>query len=387
MRSILEKAIVHLLNEDTDKAEALFHKFMVEKARKIHESLRTGDTVLAEGWDDEITSEEYMTEDDLESVEDKEDDEHADDTAELSDDLGTEEDEDEDEMADKEAEDADAEDEDTDMEIEDHEDGVEDEEVTTEERIDDLETQIEELTAEFDRMMAEIDGTDEDEFGDLDDDSSNDNDTKDMEDVSDDMSDEVDDEDMDDMADHMEDTVTTDDDDMVDESMMDETDGMMEGKMPPQLAKYLKKKEMKKDGKKEKKEMKEDVSADEEDDDLDDITESVMAELEKISVSLDGHKEVGAGTGMQQKLSPNDKSPIPMVNVDKRGGAMPVKMGGPGAHSGFERETAPGVKDMPKKKNTVKGKVDSVLSKVTMDKNAALNKDYAGSSNKKSAID
>ena len=35
MRSLLEKAIVHLLNGDQDKAKSLFHKFMVERARAI----------------------------------------------------------------------------------------------------------------------------------------------------------------------------------------------------------------------------------------------------------------------------------------------------------------------------------------------------------------
>ena len=35
MRNLLERAIVHLLNGDQAKAEALFHKFMVERAREI----------------------------------------------------------------------------------------------------------------------------------------------------------------------------------------------------------------------------------------------------------------------------------------------------------------------------------------------------------------
>ena len=70
MRSNLEKAIVHLLNEENDKAESLFHKFIVDRARQIHESLRQGeDLVLEEGWDEEITTESFFTEDDLEGLE------------------------------------------------------------------------------------------------------------------------------------------------------------------------------------------------------------------------------------------------------------------------------------------------------------------------------
>ncbi|RYD47114.1 MAG: hypothetical protein EOP83_28565, partial [Verrucomicrobiaceae bacterium] len=69
MRSILEKAIVHLLNEENEQAEALFHKFMVEKARQIHESLRSGDDALMESFD-EVNSDEMFSEDDLSGLED-----------------------------------------------------------------------------------------------------------------------------------------------------------------------------------------------------------------------------------------------------------------------------------------------------------------------------
>src|ERR1051325_6006800 len=62
MKSLLEKAIVHLLNGDQGKAEALFHKFMVERAREIHETLRQNqeDVHLNEGWETEVTEEEYF---------------------------------------------------------------------------------------------------------------------------------------------------------------------------------------------------------------------------------------------------------------------------------------------------------------------------------------
>jgi hypothetical protein len=43
MRSILEKALIALLNEEREKADALFHEFILERSRQIHESLRQGE--------------------------------------------------------------------------------------------------------------------------------------------------------------------------------------------------------------------------------------------------------------------------------------------------------------------------------------------------------
>jgi hypothetical protein len=40
MNSILEQALVHLLNEEHEKAEELMHQFVVDRARQIHEGLR-----------------------------------------------------------------------------------------------------------------------------------------------------------------------------------------------------------------------------------------------------------------------------------------------------------------------------------------------------------
>src|ERR1044072_1126070 len=73
MKSLLEKAIIQLLNGNDSKAEALFHKFMVERAREIHESLRQSqDVELKEGWDHELSEDEYFDDDDddLDGVED-----------------------------------------------------------------------------------------------------------------------------------------------------------------------------------------------------------------------------------------------------------------------------------------------------------------------------
>lgn len=76
MRSILEKSFVALLNEEHDKAEELFHKFMVERARQIHEANRAGeDFVLDDNWEEEIKTETHFTEEDLSDLEFDGDDE------------------------------------------------------------------------------------------------------------------------------------------------------------------------------------------------------------------------------------------------------------------------------------------------------------------------
>jgi hypothetical protein len=38
MKSILERALVHLLNEENEKAEELLHQFVIETAKSIHET-------------------------------------------------------------------------------------------------------------------------------------------------------------------------------------------------------------------------------------------------------------------------------------------------------------------------------------------------------------
>lgn len=122
MRSDLEKAIVHLLNEETDKAEQFIHKFIVDRARQIHESLREGDDAL-----DLEDEEAFYTEDDLEG------EESVDDAAsELAGDMEVDLDAD-----------------DTEMDADD-EDGDDDE---MEDRLEDLEAKLEELSKEFEELM------------------------------------------------------------------------------------------------------------------------------------------------------------------------------------------------------------------------------------------
>lgn len=72
MRSILEQAVLHHLNGEDDRASELFHQFIVSRARQIHESMRNGDEVLAEGWE-ETVSEEYFGGDELAELENNDD--------------------------------------------------------------------------------------------------------------------------------------------------------------------------------------------------------------------------------------------------------------------------------------------------------------------------
>lgn len=80
MKSILEQALVHLLNNEDERAEELLHQFVIESARSIHESLREGDEIDL----DETAGEQLFTEADLADAEVE--------TAEdnLGDDLGQE---------------------------------------------------------------------------------------------------------------------------------------------------------------------------------------------------------------------------------------------------------------------------------------------------------
>lgn len=69
MRSILEKALIAALNKDGAQADALFHDFILERSRQIHESLRQGeDFVLDESWEQELAMDEMFSEADLEDV-------------------------------------------------------------------------------------------------------------------------------------------------------------------------------------------------------------------------------------------------------------------------------------------------------------------------------
>ncbi len=332
MSSILEKVMYHLVNEEQGKAEALFHKFVVERARQIHESLRQGeDVVLSEGWDDEIKSEEYFSDDDLDSVEDGAETDDA--SATLGDDLGDEEDGD-DTRKNFGGEDTD----DLGGDADDFEDEDEDENEEVEDRLSSIEDEIEKLTADFEKMMAELDA---DGDAQIEDDSENPD--GESEDVEGDVEGDVDGHNVDghfdaDVSDGSETDLTTEDEDF-------------------------------------------------ENDDLNDITESVMAELEKVTTDGKADREVGVG-----KYSPtrNNKSELPQKPVNSRKGGEPIKVVDK-PHSGYEREPAPMVRDLQRKdgydasaRTKVKGASNRKSYKDGMEKvsktgdnSAALNKDFA----------
>jgi hypothetical protein len=154
MRSILEKALIALLNEEKDTADALFHDFILERSRQIHESLRQGeDFILDESMETELAIDEMFSE------------------ADLSDDMGDAEQVDE--FADEEETETDAPafgaegDEVAGDEFGGDEEGeeIEGEELPVEDRLTNLESQLQALAAEFDASMngEEFDG--EGEFG------------------------------------------------------------------------------------------------------------------------------------------------------------------------------------------------------------------------------
>ena len=148
MKSILERALVHLLNEENEKAEELLHQYVIETARSIHESLREGDDV--EALDDVELEEDFFSEADLDDDADAADDEAA---VELGDDLGEE--------VPEIADESDL----TDDTLSDEGDlgdmGMDAEaapEAGIEAEIEDFEEQLADLQAKFDAMVAEIEG-------------------------------------------------------------------------------------------------------------------------------------------------------------------------------------------------------------------------------------
>lgn len=274
MRSILEQAVIHHLNGEDDKASALFHQFIVARARQIHESMRNGDDVLAEGWDETIASEEYFgSGEDLSELEDDgaEDvggDVPADD-ADLDggedfggeDDFGGDEGEEDfggegDDFGDEGEED------DLGAELDAHEE----DDAALADKVEDLEAELARLTAKFEEMEGTSDeaADDADLAGDL----------------------------QDDMG----------------EPAAGEEEAPFQG-----------------------------------------MGESTASELEKVNVSLktDG-REIGTGSTFTQQR----RSGLPQRKVTDRVGGEPVELRAK-EHKGFERETAPGVAAMKKRRNTL----------------------------------
>ena len=363
MRNLLEKAIVHILNGDQNKAEAFFHKFMVEKARQIHETLRQGEDIeLKENWNSEIREEEYFGDDDLEG-----DDEGAVDDGMGGDDAAGADVGDEFGDAEPGADAVPAEGDEMADVVDDDEMGddlgAEGESEGLEGKIDNIESKIDELTAEFDRLMAQMDGGDgelgdDDDLGDLGGDET-------------DMEGEGDLGDVDDVGDET--------DDVTDMGMGGEEPSDIAGRMEDDMS----------DEFQPEHEMAEEADPEMEDDDemLEDITESVLAELDRIAtpaMTTDG-KEIGSGG---KTVSGNRDSMLPNHPADHRWEqAKPYLVKG-GNNDSFERETPPSsgkVKIQARNNDAGVKKLTKVPPKG--DASAKINSDFASRPTTQSIID
>ncbi len=156
MKSILERALVHLLKEENEKAQELMHQFVVERAKEIHLTLREGDENSMEDMD-EALEEEVFTEADLEdaeAVDQLEDDLDDSDAAAAEGDV---------DLADAEVggEVADEGNLDMGMDVDAEGDmGAEAGEGDIEDKLDGIADEIASLQAEFDKIMSEFEGDD-----------------------------------------------------------------------------------------------------------------------------------------------------------------------------------------------------------------------------------
>lgn len=357
MRSILEKALIALLNEEREKADALFHDFILERSRQIHESLRQGeDFVLDESWENDLALDEMFTEDDLMGEDDE---------AEGGDDVVAEDEGDEmDADAVADADDAAADDASDDSALDSEEDSEEDaeedadafgaeEDEDIETRVDDLEAELTRLAAEFDALVSGEDETVDAVRGDLE---------------GEEFGAEGGDEFGDDAVAGGEDAFGGD------EEIADEGFDMFgEGKSYKRNEDDADKKK-KQD--KERKEARDEKKRDRAD-------ESVASELDKVKVDMAGKEQGG------KSFTSNNKSPLlqPKLN-DRALKGEPVQIKAK-EHSGYEKEAAPGVVDqkLVKARNT-KSKAADGRTKVSKegDKSAELNDPKLSGTNEKSLI-
>lgn len=149
LREKLEKVHAYLINEEHDRAQALFHEAFVEAAREIHKKIMEEEDWVDEDFDPEIPEEiedeeqELFGEDDLEEMpgdEDEMDYEGDEAAADVEDEM----------MDDGEAE--------ADMDM-DYEEG-EGEGGDVEDLLSDVESKIDELRAEFEKLSGEDNGED-----------------------------------------------------------------------------------------------------------------------------------------------------------------------------------------------------------------------------------
>lgn len=301
MRMILEKALIALLNQEKDKADSLFHDFILERSRQIHESLRQGeDFVLDESMEDMMSIDEMFSDEDV--TEDFADDEEV--VADDGDDLAAHDD--------AEGDDLNADD----VEGQDSIEGADDEEeeLPLEDRVTDLEADLQRLSAEFDAMM---DG-DSDDLGDDDlepvDEAVVQISTTDTGEIN---------------------VVASTDDEDQDDSFADDSfanDDFSTDAAP----------------------MGDDLGSDDlSDDDFDDLSESIVDELERVTVATGDGREQGNG-----KFKQNTQSVLKNTPVDQRAfKGKPVQIKAE-EKNGYDREQAPAVKKAAPRQNVKAASTD-----------------------------
>ena len=163
-KKILEQMLEHLVNEEQDKAEELFHEYVVAKSREIYED-------LIESEIEEETKDEEVEE----ATKESDEDEAVEETTEETDEDAVEESTDEDEEVEENLEDLVAIEGDDEMggdptdELEaelDAEEGEEEGEKDEAELFQDLEEIVDELQAKFDELKGHEEGEEEAEMGD-----------------------------------------------------------------------------------------------------------------------------------------------------------------------------------------------------------------------------
>jgi hypothetical protein len=147
---LLQQMLEHLVNDEQQKAEELFHEYVVTKSREIYEGLIESEISEEEDKDDEEDEDMEEAASDEEAEEDKVDENFEDIAIEADDEMG--------DMGGDATDDLEA---DLDADMED-----EGEEKSEEELFMDLEAIVDELQAKFDELKGEEDGEDMGDMGD-----------------------------------------------------------------------------------------------------------------------------------------------------------------------------------------------------------------------------
>lgn len=285
MRMILEKALIALLNQEKDKADTLFHDFILERSRQIHESLRQGeDFILDESLEGIMSIDEMFGEEDMADEEVMEDDLEQNADAPVVDGEPAEGGEDEVTADDLAGDDA---------------AGEEEEEAPIEDRVSDLEADMQRLAAEFDAMMggeeSELEGEEEQ-----------------VEEAQISIS-------------------TTADGEINVMASTDDEEGLDNG--------------LSMDAAPLGDEVDAQIGGEDEFDDFNDLSESIVDELERITMPTGDGREQGNGKFKQNTVSPALNTP-----AEKRLAGAPVKIKST-EHSGYEREAAPTPKKIAQRSN------------------------------------